>query len=220
MPKDLKPTDPKQFGLTSFADLLAPRSSIPGQDPDTFEAVRAGIFASLAPVTPYECLIAENLVAIDWELLQHRRMRGDLLRQSVVSDVTKAAIDFKWKEYEVHWNADWKRHEEAGGTEDTWTEPPEFDEDAAVKGSSELLANAQASDPTTRAEALHQIQAMGINLSDVLSQAHLGAEFGPQARAARLADEIVALEKRRREVLRDYAALTKIRPIEAEVIEG
>lgn len=40
------------------------------------------------------------------------------------------------------------------------------------------------------------------------------------ARAARLADEIVALEKRRREVLRDYGALTKIRPIEAEVIEG
>ena len=35
----------------------------------------------LAPATPYECVIAENLVALEWEMLQHRRMRNACIRE-------------------------------------------------------------------------------------------------------------------------------------------
>lgn len=220
MPKDLKSTDPKRFSLTSFAELLAPRSTIPGQDPDTFEAVRAGIFASLAPMSPYECLIAENIVSIDWELLQHRRKRDHLLRHSVMEGVTVSFLEVARSEHSALLDAEWKRHVEAGGTEKTWNEPPDFDKGAAERRATMLLADAQAPDAAVRSEALHQFEAMGVNLTDILSQAYLADTRGSTARVSRHADAIMALEKRRREVLRDYTALTGIRPIEAEVIEG
>lgn len=220
MPKDLKPTDPKQFGLTSFADLLAPGSLIPGQDPDTFEAVRAGIFASLAPVTPYECLIAENLVSIDWELLQHRRMRSDLLRQEVIDEVSESIVAFESKKHDAYLDVEWDRHVAAGGSNDDWTEPRKFDRSAARKRASDLVSQSQSLDGAKRKDALSEIQAMGINLTDVLSRAYRPDPFGSMASVVQHAEEIVALEKRRREVMRDFKALTEIRPIEAEVIEG
>lgn len=220
MPKDLKSTDPKRFGLTSFADLLAPQSSIPGQDPDTFEAVREGIFASLAPTTPYECLLAENLVSIDWELLQHRRMRDDLLRQEVFEGVSKSIVAFEKKKHDAERDKAWARHVESGGTEEDWVAPSEFESAAAQKLASDLVSQAQSSDAANRKQAQSAIQSMGINLTDILSCAYLGNSNGSTTSIARHADEIVALEKRRREVLRDFGAILEIRPIEAEVIEG
>ena len=90
MTTDITPPDPARFDLSSFADLLPKRAPIVGEDAGSFEGFHAGMMHSLRPMTPYEGVIAENLIAIEWELLQHRRMRDAGLRQVVRDRVTKA----------------------------------------------------------------------------------------------------------------------------------
>ena len=80
MPKNLTLPDPTRFGLERFADLLPARDHITGEDPGSFDGFHEGLMQSLAPLTPYEGVIAENLIAIEWELVQHRRMRDVGLR--------------------------------------------------------------------------------------------------------------------------------------------
>ena len=73
--------DPHAFGLSSFAELLPARDPIIGEVPGAFARFHAVMMLELAPATPYECVIAENLIALEWEMLQHRRMRNTCIRE-------------------------------------------------------------------------------------------------------------------------------------------
>ena len=81
MANNITPIDPARFGLASFAEILPRRLRIVGEDHDSFETFRAGLMRSLAPMTHYECVIAENLVRIEWDLVQHYRMNEAALRR-------------------------------------------------------------------------------------------------------------------------------------------
>ncbi len=100
MTRDLAHLDPRRFGLSSFADLLLERRPVIGEDPGTFAQFHAGLTHSLAPMTPYECVLAENLISIEWELVQRRRVRDATLNQhirQIIANayVKKAMDDFK-----------------------------------------------------------------------------------------------------------------------------
>lgn len=82
--------DPARFGMQSFAELLSTRPEILGEVQGRFDAFREGMIASLLRVTPYECVVAENLIAIDWEMVQRRRMRDAELRTALRSRVLDA----------------------------------------------------------------------------------------------------------------------------------
>ena len=101
MPQDLPVTSPTAFGLDSFADLLPTRDPIPGEDPGSFSTFHAAMMASLGPATPYECVIAENLIAIEWELAQHRRMRDAGLRDIIRQAICKAVVRQKDAEHDA-----------------------------------------------------------------------------------------------------------------------
>lgn len=58
--------DPLRFNLASFAELLPARDPVIGEAPGSFGGFRQGMLQSLGPATPYECVIAENLVQIEW----------------------------------------------------------------------------------------------------------------------------------------------------------
>ena len=92
MPNEHTPLAPTRFNLTSFAELLPARDHIIGEDPGSFDGFHGGMMQSLAPVTPYEGVIAENLIAIEWELLQHRRMRDAGLRQIIRKAICDAVV--------------------------------------------------------------------------------------------------------------------------------
>jgi hypothetical protein len=124
MPQDLPTTLPTAFGLESFSDLLPVRDPIPGEDPGSFEGFRAAMMASLIPGTPYECVIAENLIAIEWELVQHRRMRDSGLRVLIRKAIRQAIVRQKDAEHQSALEASWERHVEAGGSEANWNERP------------------------------------------------------------------------------------------------
>jgi len=100
------------------------RDPIPGEDPGSFEGFRAAMMASLIPGTPYECVIAENLIAIEWELVQHRRMRDSGLRVLIRKAIRQAIVRQKDAEHQSALEASWERHVEAGGSEANWNERP------------------------------------------------------------------------------------------------
>jgi hypothetical protein len=123
MTTDLTPPNPARFNLTSFADLLPSRAPIIGEDPGSFEGFHNGMMQSLLPVTPYEGVIAENLIAIEWELLQHRRMRDAGLRKVVRNYVSKAVVKREEAVHGAKLDEAWDAHEAKGGTEDDWEDP-------------------------------------------------------------------------------------------------
>ncbi|MZR13383.1 hypothetical protein GQE99_10175 [Maritimibacter sp. DP07] len=60
-------------------EICAPHI-LPGENAETHETLRQALLSDLAPATPYETLLAEHLIALEWEALRHRRLRDSLLR--------------------------------------------------------------------------------------------------------------------------------------------
>ena len=216
MTTDLTPPDPARFDLTSFADLLPARPSIIGEDPGSFAGFHTGMMQSLLPMTPYEGVIAENLIAIEWELLQHRRMRDAGLRRMLSSRVSNAVVQREEAAHDAEIDEAWGAHKAEGGTEDDWEEPFSFDRKAAWAAGQTLAQNAVSRDPDTFQAACAEIAGMGLDIVDLMSVAYLSNKDSVTKHETKLPD----LERRRRDVMRDYDALQRARPIEAEVIAG
>jgi hypothetical protein len=215
MPNDLTLPDPARFSLTRFAQLLPIRDHIIGEDPGSFDGFREGMMQSLAPMTPYECVIAENLIAIEWEILQHRRMRDTGLRTVIRKAIRDAVVEREETTYEAEVDAAWELHEEVGGIEEDWEDPDAFDKDAAKATGLALATRAVSRDPAEFAAACEEIKTMGLDVVELMGEAYCTS-----ARSVRKHDEkLPDLERRRREVKRDFDALQKLRPLEAEVIE-
>jgi hypothetical protein len=216
MPQDLPTTLPTAFGLESFSDLLPVRDPIPGEDPGSFEGFRAAMMASLIPGTPYECVIAENLITIEWELLQHRRMHNVSLRKLIEDAIVKAVVSWKRDEHEAALDDAWERHVEAGGTEDDWREGSDFDREAAEEAGEDLAARAMSRDPEVQARAYDEVSALGMDPVEIMGEAYQSLDRSVFSHGKRLPH----LEHRRRQVKRDFDALQRSRPVEATVIEA
>ena len=61
-------------------DLLPRPMLLPGEDRALYEGLREALLGDLAPRSPYERLLAEDLVQLAWEAARVRRMRDDLIR--------------------------------------------------------------------------------------------------------------------------------------------
>ncbi|SNT36715.1 hypothetical protein [Tropicimonas sediminicola] len=215
MSNELAPSDPARFGLTTFSSLLPVREHIVGEDPGSFQGFHDGIMQSLAPVTPYESVIAENLVAIEWELIQHRRMRDAGLRKIIGDAICDAVVKKEKAAHDDALDEAWDSHVESGGTEDDWEAPFSFDrDDAAVKGR-DLATRAISREDVEFAAACDEIDAMGIEVVELMGEAYRSSSVTVRKHEEKLQE----LERRRREVKRDFDALQKARPVEAEVIE-
>jgi hypothetical protein len=215
MTTDLTSPDPARFDLASFADLLPSRAPIIGEDPGSFDGFQKGMMQSLLPMTPYEGVIAENLIAIEWELLQHRRMRDAGLRKVVRNHVSKAVVKREEAAHDAKLDEAWDAHEAQGGTEDDWENPFAFDQEAAQDAGKALAQNAVSRDPDTFHAACAEIERMGLDVVELMSEAYRSQGTS----VTRHEDKLPDLERRRREVMRDYDTLQKARPIEGEVIE-
>jgi hypothetical protein len=222
MAKNLTPPDPERFNLTSFADLLPAREQILGEDPGSFKVFHDGMVQSLAPLTPYECVIAENLISIEWELFQHRRMRDAAVRKSIRNAICDAAIAREKKAYQADMEEAWEKHVEAGGTEDDWQDWYEWDDpllgekESARTAGLELARKAVSTDPKDYAAACAEIEAMGLTVIELMGEAYQTRNWPVKAHE----DKLLELERRRREVKRDFDAPQNARPFEGEVIEG
>jgi len=216
MPNDISPRDPGRFGLESFAQVLPERDPITGEDPGSFDGFHEGMMRSLAPLTPYECVIAENLVAIEWELLQHRRMRDACLRQTIRGAIRDAVVAQRKAAHEDALDEAWDRFIEEGGDEDDWEEPVTFDGEAAERAGDDLATRAISHDRDVQATAYAEIAELGQDSVEVMSAAYRDFPSPAKRHDAQIQD----LERRRRDVKRDYDALQAARPLDGAVIEG
>lgn len=208
----LTPPDPARFGFASFIELLPGRGSMPGPSADAFPAFESALLRSLAPATPYEAVIAENLIAIEWELLQHRRMRDRAVASRVEEKIVEAGVEACKARHEADLDRAWDAWIADGNAEDDFEEWP-FDSPAATREATDLAARAVARDPETVAAAETEIAALGMDLLALLAAVHPA-----QGQAGRYHDQKIAeLEGRRREVKRDLDALQAARPIEGVV---
>jgi hypothetical protein len=216
MSNDLTPPDPARFGLANFADLLPARDHIVGEDPGSFDGFHDGMMRSLAPITPYECVVAENLIAIEWELVQHRRMRDVGLRQRIRETIQAAVVDRQMQLYESGRDTAWDAHVAAGGSEDDWESPTRFDRDAASAEGEYLAKRAVSKDLSTQQQAYAEIGDLGLAPVELMGEAYRSNDRSIFIHDQKLPD----LERRRREVKRDFDMLQRARPVESEVIEG
>ncbi len=208
--------DPKRFDLASFADLLPDREPIIGEDPGSYDGFHEGVMQVLAPTTPYESVIAENLIAIEWELLQQRRMREADLRRLIRNEICSAVIAEAKATVEEELREARRAHYANGGDGDNWYPPFEFDEEAAESDGEAIAERAMSGDRTEQAAAYAEIAELGMKPVELMAEAYrtLGRSDNDYDR------KMHDLERRRREVRRDYDALVNARPVDAEVIEG
>jgi len=207
---------PARFYLASFADLLSARAPINGEDPGSFAVFHTGMMQSLLPMIPYEGVIAENLIAIEWELLKHRRMRDAGLRRMLSNRISNAVVQREVAAHDAEIDEAWDAHEAKGGTEDDREDPLSFDQEAAWAAGQTLAQNAVSRDPDTFQAACAEIAGMGLDIVDLMSDAYLSNNDSVTKHETKLPD----LERRLREVMRDYDALQRARPVEAQVIAG
>ena len=210
MPKQQKLPDAARFGIQSFAELLSTRPAVLGEVPGSFDAFREGLIASLIPVTPYECVVAENLIAIEWELVQRRRMHNAEMREDLRFRI-KRAVEAHYKViHDAALDADWRAFIDAGGYKNDWQEPYLPSKDAADAFQRALDDRCMTSDPVALAGLEADLSVLGISTVTLMSAAYASTSGASGKHDAKIPE----LERRRREVRRDYDALQSARPLE------
>lgn len=208
--------DASRFGLDSFADVLPSRDPIIGEDAGSFVGFHEGLMRSLVPATPYECVIAENLIAIEWELLQHRRMRDAGLQQKMRKAIRDAVVSKDQSLINAELEEAYDLHIKAGGDDHDWKEPFHLDTEASEEAGYDMAERAISRDREVQAAAYAEIAELGLQPVELMSQAYSGVNG-----SVNIHDGMIQqLERRRREVMRDYGVLQKTRPLQGEVVEG
>jgi hypothetical protein len=215
------PADPRRFGLESFSDILPSRDPIVGEEPGSFAAFSEAMTLSLSPATPYECVIAARLIQLEWELIQQQRMLDASLRADIAQEICKATVSSYKHNYESVMNNSFDAHTDGGGVDETWAAPYEFDEAEAEADAEDLAMRAISHDWEIQAKAYEEITDLGLAPIHLLSSAHVNrTSIDSPTRIHGAAME--RLERRAREVRRDFDLLRRARPIieDAEILKG
>lgn len=216
MAKTPKRPDAKVFGLASFKQLVAARDPIIGEDANGYKTFHQALTAALAPATPYECVIAENLIAIEWELLQHRRMRDASIRKAMRDKIRLAVIDRYKKEVR---DESWQEHLATGEPEENWEEPDSLDDEDqkdAEKAGKDLAERALSSDREIQATAYQEIIDLGLKPIELMSETYGSKNIT----LIQHEEQLQGLERRRREVKRDFDALQRMRSVKSSFMEA
>jgi antitoxin component of RelBE/YafQ-DinJ toxin-antitoxin module len=214
MSHELSVSNTARFDLTAFESILPPRRPILGEEDGGFEAFREGLMASLVPMTAYEVAMADNLVAIEWDIVQLRRAQDRRVARRMTQTITEVYVEWRRRCHRAKREEAYAEFRRDGGHHDDWYDPFEFDEDAARENGAELACRACSDDPETKWAALDKIAKMGLDLSDAMSVIY-------EEQVANKTDGPLAiLELRRRQVMRDYETLQSRRPIDVSRLDA
>jgi len=128
----ITPRDPADFGLASFLDLLPTRTPLIGQCATSYETFRLGHLRDLQPTTALQCTVCENLIANEWDLMQHRRMRDRVIANKLADLVERAAFEALKQAHEDKLDAELQAWVDAGNEESAWEETPFNHNDARM----------------------------------------------------------------------------------------
>ena len=199
---------PGYVAFAEFFDAIAERAPIYGEQPGSHNSFRRALMKSLSPFTAYERAVAENLVAIEWEIIQKRHMIDAQIRHALECVLTDIALKHARAQHERDQDARWDAFIADGGEEDDWKDTP-FDQEGAQRAAEELARNALSRDDTIARGARQAFDSLGVDAVRLMGDAHLKQ---PE-KLRRLDDDLRNLERRRRDVKKDYDTLQSLRPV-------
>ena len=197
----------------SINDLLPERPAIIGEFSPAYEAFRVATLLDLAPVTQYEFLQAQQLVDLNWSILQLKASSDVELSTSMERNMGRL-IDNKLEgNAESESRRQLNQYLEAGGDEDEFEDNVDWDGmDAQRDG---IVEGLQSTDPDRRGQAFVEANALGVDPRLVLS-----AQLLKNANYRRHIDKLPDLEKRVRLLSAEYREIQKARPIEVVSVSG
>lgn len=174
-----------------LSDLIQTTQLFPDENRTTYEALREMLFSDLTPGTPYEHVIAQNLVDLEWEAMRHRRFRDQLIL-SEYKNVAAELVDKSASPLGISLG------------------PSQADR--------ELALNSVSSDPEVRAAAEQHLADRNISPSEILAKAYQIRSKDLEPHDRKLA-EIEVRRRRLREDYERLKASTA-RPIEdAQILD-
>ena len=200
-------TRPAAFGLQSFAEIFARPEPVIGEWPRHFERFRAELMEDLAPRTPYECVMAEKLVELEWEIVRHRFMREAGLNRIVRNAIVAAVVAKERAEYDRDVERSQDRWSAAGRDPDDRENAMLWDEELERAKGQALAAEAASRDPSVQIEAYRKIAELGMDPMDLLGEAYRS----DGGRIAQHDERIRSLERRAREAKYDLERLQDAR---------
>jgi N12 class adenine-specific DNA methylase len=207
------PTILTELESISVNDLLPERPAIIGEFSPAYEAFRVATLSDLAPVTQYEFLQAQQLVDLNWSILQLKASSDVELSTSMERNMGRL-IDNKLEgNAESESRRQLNEYLEAGGDEDEFEDNVNWDGmDAHRDGIVERL---KASDLDLRGQAFVEANALGVDPRLVLS-----AQLFKNVNYRRHIDKLPDLERRARLLSAEYREIQKARPIEVVSVSG
>jgi hypothetical protein len=211
MVHDLNPTPGGDFGSLAINDLLPERPALIGEFSLAYEAFREATIADLAPVTKYEYLQAQQLADLNWAILQ-AKASAEVELSTGTERTVRTQLNAKLEgDGEREYRRQLLAFEEAGGDEDDFEDPVDWDAiDAKFEG---IMAGLKSKDPAKREAATAEVIALGVDPRLVLS-AQLLNNSGYRRHSEKLPD----LEKRARLLSAEYREIQKARPIDVVLI--
>lgn len=207
------PTILTELDSISINDLLPERPAIIGEFSPAYEAFRVATLSDLAPVTQYEFLQAQQLVDLNWSILQLRASSDVELSTSMERNMGRL-IDNKLEgNAESESRRQLNQYLEAGGDEDEFEDNVDWDGmDAQRDG---IVDGLKSSDAALRGQAFVEANALGVDPRLVLS-----AQLLKNVNYRRHIDKLPDLEKRARLLSAEYREIQKARPIEVVSVSG
>ena len=201
------PTILTELDSISINDLLPERPAIIGEFSPAYEAFRVATLSDLAPVTQYEFLQAQQLVDLNWSILQLKSSSDVELSTSMERNMGRL-IDNKLEgNAESESRRQLNQYLEAGGDEDEFEDNVDWDGmDAQRDG---IVDGLKSSDAALRGQAFVEANALGVDPRLVLS-----AQLLKNVNYRRHIDKLPDLEKRARLLSAEYREIQKARPIE------
>ena len=213
MVQDLNPTPGGDFGSLAINDLLPERPALIGEFSPAYEAFREATIADLAPMTKYEFLLAQQLVDLNWSILQAKVSADVELSKGAENfakiKLTKAIENECDEEYDRLYEA----FVENGGDEDGFEDP--IDWDGIAPRGEDIVVGLKSRDPGERESATAKAIALGVDPRLVLSSQLLN-NSGYRRHSEKLPD----LEKRARLLSAEYREVQKSRPIDVVPLSG
>ena len=207
------PTILTELDSISINDLLPERPTIIGEFSPAYEAFRVATLSDLAPVTQYEFLQAQQLVDLNWSILQLKSSSDVELSTSMERNMGRL-IDNKLEgNAESESRRQLNQYLEAGGDEDEFEDNVDWDGmDAQRDG---IVDGLKSSDAALRGQAFVEAKNLGVDPRLVLS-----AQLLKNVNYRRHIDKLPDLEKRARLLSAEYREIQKARPIEVVSVSG
>ena len=207
MTHDLNSPFSADLGALPIDALLPERPTIIGEFSPAYEAFKTATLSDLEPTNNYEFVLALQLVDLNWSILQRKASADIEMSVGTEKEIRFQMRDKLNREGEREYQRLLKDFEAAGGDEDDFEDP--IDWDAISNRIENLATDLKSVDPLIRGKATAEAISIGVDPRLILSK-----QYFDNVNYRRHSDTLPNLEKRARQLSAEYREVQKARPID------